>query len=42
VQLRLRCVKMRWMNHDHNALALHHDGEKFFVSHVISKKKSER
>jgi len=30
------------MNHDHNALALHHDGEKFFVSHVISKKKSER
>src|SRR5467141_1721611 len=39
VQLRLRCVKMRWMNHDHNALALHHDGEKFFVSHVISKKK---
>src|SRR5205807_1782200 len=39
VQLRLRCVKMRGMNHDHNALALHHDGEKFFVSHVISKKK---
>src|SRR5205809_84803 len=39
VQLRLRCVKMRWMNHDHNALALHHDGEKFFVSHVISRKK---
>src|SRR5439155_291269 len=39
VQRRLRCVKMRWMNHDHNALALHHDGEKFFVSHVISKKK---
>ncbi|TLZ91240.1 MAG: hypothetical protein E6J98_07730, partial [Methanobacteriota archaeon] len=39
VQLRLRCVKMRWMNHDKNALALHHDGEKFFVSHVISKKK---
>ncbi len=39
VQLRLRCVKMRWMNHDHNALALNHDGEKFFVTHVISKKK---
>lgn len=39
VQLRLRCVKMRWMNHDHNALALNHDGQKFFVSHVISKKK---
>ena len=39
VQLRLRCVKMRWMNHEHNALALHHDGQKFFVSHVISKKK---
>jgi circadian clock protein KaiC len=39
VQLRLRCVKMRWMNHDHNALALNHDGQKFFVTHVISKKK---
>ncbi len=39
VQLRLRCVKMRWMNHDHNALALNHDGEKFFVTHVLSKKK---
>jgi hypothetical protein len=30
---------MRWMNHDHNALALNHDGQKFFVTHVISKKK---
>lgn len=39
VQLRLRCVKMRWVNHDHNALALNHDGQKFFVTHVISKKK---
>ncbi len=39
VQLRLRCVKMRWMNHDHNALALNHDGGRFFVTHVISKKK---
>jgi circadian clock protein KaiC len=39
VQLRLRCVKMRWMNHDHNALALNHDSGRFFVSHVISKKK---
>ena len=39
VQLRLRCVKLRWMNHDHNALALNHDGERFFVTHVISKKK---
>ena len=39
VQLRLRGVKMRWMNHDHNALALNHDGERFFVTHVISKKK---
>ncbi len=39
IQLRLRCVKMRWMNHDHNALALSHDGEKFFVTHVLSKKK---
>ncbi len=39
VQLRLRCIKMRWMNHDHNALALNHDGERFFVTHIISKKK---
>ncbi len=39
VQLRLRCIKMRWMNHDHDALALNHDGQKFFVTHVISKKK---
>ncbi len=39
IQLRLRCVKMRWMNHDHNALALSHDGEKFFVTHILSKKK---
>ncbi len=39
VQLRLRCVKMRWMNVDHNAFALNHDGEKFFVTHIISKKK---
>ena len=38
-QLRLRCVKMRFMNHDRSALALNHDGEKFFVSHVISRKK---
>lgn len=38
-QLRLRCVKMRWMNHGHAALALNHDGEKFFVTHVISRKK---
>jgi circadian clock protein KaiC len=39
VQLRLRCVKMRWMNVDHSALVLNHDGEKFFITHVISKKK---
>lgn len=39
IQLRLRCVKMRQMNHDHDALALNHDGQKFFVTHVISKKK---
>jgi KaiC/GvpD/RAD55 family RecA-like ATPase len=39
VQLRLQTVKMRWMNHDHSAVALNHDGEKFFVSHVISRKK---
>lgn len=38
VQLRLRCVKMRWMNVDHRALALNHDGERFFVTHLISKK----
>jgi len=39
VQLRLRTIKMRWMNHDHSAVALTHDGEKFFISHVISRKK---
>ncbi len=39
VQLRLRCIKMRWMGHEHSALALNHDGEKFFVSHIISRKK---
>jgi len=27
------------MNHDHDALALNQDGQKFFVTHVISKKK---
>lgn len=39
VQLRLRCIKLRWMSHDHSALALNHDGQKFFVSHIISRKK---
>lgn len=39
VQLRLRCVKMRWMNVDHSALVLNYDGHRFFVTHVISKKK---
>lgn len=39
IQLRLRCVKMRWTNVDHSALALNHDGERFYVSHIISKKK---
>ncbi len=39
VQLRVRTIKMRWMDHDHSAFALNHDGSKFFVSHVISRKK---
>src|SRR3989442_13582318 len=39
VQLRLRCVKMRWMNHDHNALPLPTDGEKVFVCSLTSRKK---
>ena len=39
VQLRLRCVKMRWMNVDHSAFVLNHDGGNFFITHVISKKK---
>jgi len=38
-QLRLRCIKMRYMNHDRTTLALNHDGTKFFVSQVISRKK---
>src|SRR3989442_5259813 len=41
VQLRLRCIKMPWVNHDHNALALNHDGQKFFVTPVISKTNCE-
>ena len=38
VQLRLRTVKMRWMNHDHGAFALNFDGERFFVSKVIARR----
>lgn len=37
IQLRLQCVKMRWMNHKHNALALNFDGERLFVTHVIAR-----
>jgi len=38
VQLRLRTVKMRWMNHDRGAFALNFDGERFFVAKVIARR----
>src|SRR3989449_1899899 len=30
--LRPCCIKMRWMNHDHNALAVDHDGQRLFLA----------
>ncbi len=39
VQLRLRCVKMRMMQHVHNALALTHGDGGFLVTHVLARKK---
>ena len=39
VQLRLRCVKMRMMNHVHNSLALTHGEDGFVVTHILSRKK---
>lgn len=41
VQLRLRVVKMRMMNHEHGYLALLHDGNNFAVTNVIGRKKKE-
>ena len=41
VQLRLRTVKMRWMNHDHGAFALNFDGERFSLSKVIARRGEE-
>ena len=39
VQLRLRCVKMRMMNHVHNSLALTFGEDGFGVTHVLARKK---
>src|SRR5256712_13107696 len=39
VQLRLRCVKMRMMNHVHNSLALTHGDGRFAVTHILARKK---
>jgi KaiC/GvpD/RAD55 family RecA-like ATPase len=39
VQLRLRCVKMRMMNHAHNSLALTHGDDGFAVTHILARKK---
>ncbi len=39
VQLRLRCVKMRMMNHAHNSMALTHGDDGFAVTHVLARKK---
>lgn len=39
VQLRLRCVKMRMMDHVHNSLALTHVDGGFLVTHILARKK---
>jgi circadian clock protein KaiC len=42
VQLRLRCVKMREMNVQHGYYAVHHDGSRFLVSQVLSRRRRAR
>lgn len=39
VQLRLRCVKMREMSQQHGYFAVHHDGTRFLVSQVLSRRR---
>src|SRR3989442_2742394 len=39
VQLRLRCVEMRMMNHGHNSLALTHGQDGLAVTHILARKK---
>ncbi len=39
IQLRLRCVKMRMVNHVHNSLALTHGDGGFAVTHILARKK---
>jgi len=39
VQLRLRCVKMREMSQQHGYFAVHHDGSRFLVSQVLSRRR---
>lgn len=39
IQLRLRCVKMREMSQQHGYFAVHHDGNRFLVSQVLSRQR---
>ena len=39
VQLRLLCVKMREMHHEHGYFAVHHDGDRLLVSPVLSRRR---
>lgn len=42
IQLRLRCVKMRMMDHQSGWFAIHHDGQRFLVSHILSRRRRPR
>ncbi len=39
VQLRMRCVKMRQMGHAPGWFAVHHDGTRFLISQVLSRRR---
>ncbi|HEV8595161.1 MAG TPA: ATPase domain-containing protein [Thermoplasmata archaeon] len=41
VQLRMRIVKMRNMPHSQGWFAVHHDGQRFLISHVLSRRRRE-
>jgi len=42
VQLRLRVVKMRNTGHQSGWFAVHHDGQRFLVSQVLSRRRRLR
>lgn len=42
VQLRMRVVKMRNMGHQNGWFAVHHDGQRFLVSQVLSRRRRPR